>query len=135
VRLALAGDTMLGRAVADALARRPPQSLVERELLEIVREADLFVLNLECCISERGSPAQKTFTFRAPPAAVETLVHLGVECVTLANNHAGDYGIEALLDSSSTCARRGSPGRARARTSSRRGSPQCSSRAGSGSPS
>jgi poly-gamma-glutamate synthesis protein (capsule biosynthesis protein) len=40
----------------------------------------------------------KTFTFRAPPAAVETLVHLGVDCVTLANNHALDYGTDALLD-------------------------------------
>jgi poly-gamma-glutamate synthesis protein (capsule biosynthesis protein) len=38
------------------------------------------------------------FTFRAPPAAVETLLHLGVGCVTLANNHALDYGIDALLD-------------------------------------
>jgi poly-gamma-glutamate synthesis protein (capsule biosynthesis protein) len=40
----------------------------------------------------------KAFTFRAPPNAVETLLHLGVDCVTLANNHALDYGREALLD-------------------------------------
>jgi poly-gamma-glutamate capsule biosynthesis protein CapA/YwtB (metallophosphatase superfamily) len=98
VRLALAGDTMLGRKVGEALERRPPQSLVEPELLEIVREADLFVLNLECCISERGEPVAKTFNFRAPPAAVELLLHLGVDCVTLANNHALDYGTDALLD-------------------------------------
>lgn len=96
--VALAGDTMLGRKVGEALERRPPQSLVAPELVEIVREADAFLLNLECCISERGEPAAKTFTFRAPPAAVETLVHLGVDCVTLANNHALDYGIDALLD-------------------------------------
>jgi poly-gamma-glutamate synthesis protein (capsule biosynthesis protein) len=98
VKLALAGDTMLGRGVAEELRWRSPQSLLDPELVEIVREADLFVLNLECCVSERGSPAAKTFTFRAPPAAVETLVHLGVDCVTLANNHAGDYGPDALLD-------------------------------------
>src|SRR5207249_6608406 len=46
----------------------------------------------------RGASVAKTFNFRAPPAAVETLVHLGVDCVTLANNHALDYGTEALLD-------------------------------------
>jgi poly-gamma-glutamate synthesis protein (capsule biosynthesis protein) len=40
----------------------------------------------------------KTFNFRAPPAAVETLLHLGVDCITLANNHALDYGTDALLD-------------------------------------
>jgi poly-gamma-glutamate capsule biosynthesis protein CapA/YwtB (metallophosphatase superfamily) len=98
VRLALAGDTMLGRAVAVALERRPPQSLVADEIAELTRAADLFVLNLECCISERGEPVPKWFNFRAPPQAVETLVHLGVDCVTLANNHALDYGVECLLD-------------------------------------
>jgi poly-gamma-glutamate capsule biosynthesis protein CapA/YwtB (metallophosphatase superfamily) len=98
VRLALAGDTMLGRGVARELARRPAESLVTAEIAELTRAADVCVLNLECCISERGQPAPKTFTFRAPPTAVETLAYLGVDCVTLANNHALDYGVEALLD-------------------------------------
>jgi poly-gamma-glutamate capsule biosynthesis protein CapA/YwtB (metallophosphatase superfamily) len=98
VRLALAGDTMLGRGVAKELGRRAPQSLVDAELVEITRAADVFVLNLECCISERGEPVPKAFNFRAPPAAVETLLHLGADCVTLANNHALDYGVDALLD-------------------------------------
>src|SRR5919106_3724879 len=101
VKLALAGDTMLGRGVARELALRSPRSLVADEVVEVAREADLFVLNLECCISERGRrwpDPRKPFFFRAPPAAVETLVHLGVDCVTLANNHALDYGIDALLD-------------------------------------
>jgi poly-gamma-glutamate capsule biosynthesis protein CapA/YwtB (metallophosphatase superfamily) len=98
VRLALAGDTMLGRGVAETLGWQPPESLVDPELVEITRDADLFVLNLECCISERCEPAPKMFTFQAPPAAVETLLHLGVDCVTLANNHALDCGIGALLE-------------------------------------
>jgi poly-gamma-glutamate capsule biosynthesis protein CapA/YwtB (metallophosphatase superfamily) len=98
MRLALAGDTMLGRGVARELGKRPPQSLVAAEIAELTRAADLCVLNLECCISERGEPVPKAFNFRAPPQAVETLVHLGVDCVLLANNHALDYGIEALLD-------------------------------------
>jgi hypothetical protein len=98
MRLALAGDTMLGRVVAKKLGRRPPESLVDDELAEITRSADLFVLNLECCISERGEPVPKVFNFRAPPAAVEVLLHLGVTCVTLANNHALDFGPDALLD-------------------------------------
>jgi poly-gamma-glutamate synthesis protein (capsule biosynthesis protein) len=89
---------MLGRAVARALGRRPPQSLVDPELAELTRAADLFVLNLECCISERGEPVPKVFNFRAPPAAVEMLRYLGVGCVSLANNHALDFGPDALLD-------------------------------------
>ena len=99
MRIALAGDTMLGRGVARELeSGRPPESLVEPALAEITRSADLFVLNLECCISERGAPVAKVFNFRAPPNAVEILLHLGVDCVTLANNHALDYRPEALLD-------------------------------------
>jgi poly-gamma-glutamate capsule biosynthesis protein CapA/YwtB (metallophosphatase superfamily) len=101
VKLALAGDTMLGRSVAGRLATAPPHSLVAREVVEVAREADLFVLNLECCISDGGSPwprPGKPFFFRAPPVAVETLVHLGVSCVTLANNHALDFGEAALVD-------------------------------------
>jgi hypothetical protein len=98
MRVALAGDTMLGRGVARELEHRAPQSLVAPELVELTRAADVFVLNLECCISERGAPVPKVFNFRAPPSAVETLLHLGVGCVTLANNHALDYGPDALLD-------------------------------------
>jgi poly-gamma-glutamate capsule biosynthesis protein CapA/YwtB (metallophosphatase superfamily) len=98
VKLALAGDTMLGRKVAEALGRQQPQSLVDPALAEITRDADLFVLNLECCISERGQPEPKRFTFRAPPSAVETLAYLGVDCVSLANNHVLDFGETALLD-------------------------------------
>jgi poly-gamma-glutamate synthesis protein (capsule biosynthesis protein) len=101
MKLALAGDTMLGRGVARELEWRRPESLVDPHLAELTRAADLFVLNLECCISERGEPVRKVFNFRAPPAAVETLLHLGVGCVSLANNHALDFGPDALLD---TCA-------------------------------
>jgi poly-gamma-glutamate capsule biosynthesis protein CapA/YwtB (metallophosphatase superfamily) len=101
VTVALAGDTMLGRSVARTLTRTPPQALVAPEVLAALDEADLVVLNLECCISERGRPwpaPGKPFFFRAPPRAVELLVLLGTDCVTLANNHALDYGAEALGD-------------------------------------
>jgi poly-gamma-glutamate capsule biosynthesis protein CapA/YwtB (metallophosphatase superfamily) len=101
VTVALAGDTMLGRGVAQALATTPPQALVAPEVRAALGQADLVVLNLECCISERGRPWQapgKPFFFRAPPRAVELLVLLGTDCVTLANNHALDYGVDALTD-------------------------------------
>jgi poly-gamma-glutamate capsule biosynthesis protein CapA/YwtB (metallophosphatase superfamily) len=101
VKLALAGDTMLGRGVATALESCAPETLVASEVVAVAREADLFLLNLECCISERGEPwpdPGKPFFFRAPPRATELLAHLGVDCVTLANNHALDFGETALLD-------------------------------------
>ena len=101
ITVALAGDTMLGRSVAHAQATTPLQALVAPEVREAMGQADLVVLNLECCISERGRPWKapgKPFFFRAPPQAVELLALLGTDCVTLANNHALDYGFDALAD-------------------------------------
>jgi poly-gamma-glutamate capsule biosynthesis protein CapA/YwtB (metallophosphatase superfamily) len=98
LRLALAGDAMLGRGVANAIAAgdRP---LVDSEVVAIAAGCDLFLLNLECCISDRGGPwAGRRFHFRAPPAAAELLASWSVDCVTLANNHALDYGPDALVD-------------------------------------
>ena len=101
MKLALAGDTMLGRKVAEHLAEVPPTALFADGVVAAAHEADLFILNLECAISDRGEPwpdPNKPFFFRAPPIAVEALRHLGVGCVTLANNHALDFGTVALLD-------------------------------------
>jgi poly-gamma-glutamate capsule biosynthesis protein CapA/YwtB (metallophosphatase superfamily) len=101
VTIALAGDTMLGRGVAELLARSPRAPLLAPEVAELTRGADLFVCNLECCISDRGSPwpaPGKPFHFRAPPLAAQRLAEVGVDCVTMANNHALDFGPEALLD-------------------------------------
>lgn len=102
VTVALAGDTMLGRGVAERLEEAPgPEVLLCDELLELLAGADLFVLNLECCVSGRGEPwpaPGKPFFFRAPPAAAAVLAELGVDCVTLANNHALDFGFDALAD-------------------------------------
>jgi poly-gamma-glutamate capsule biosynthesis protein CapA/YwtB (metallophosphatase superfamily) len=99
--IALAGDTMLGRGVAAQLLGAGPRCLVSQDVRDVVADADLFMLNLECCISDRGErwPAPgKRFFFRAPPLAVEVLTWLGVDAVTLANNHALDFGPVALID-------------------------------------
>ena len=99
ITLALAGDTMLGRGVAEAIAAGEP--LLDADVVALAAEADLFLLNLECCISDGGAPwaaPGKPFFFRAPPRAAELLAGWGVDCVTLANNHALDYGVRALLD-------------------------------------
>jgi poly-gamma-glutamate synthesis protein (capsule biosynthesis protein) len=99
MKLALAGDTMLGRGVAERLEREPPGSLFAPDVVAAVGEADVFVLNLECCISARGAAFPgRVFHFRAPPWATQALTLLGVDCVTLANNHALDFGEDALLD-------------------------------------
>lgn len=101
VTVALAGDTMLGRGVAEEIAASGPHGLFSAGVREVFAEADLALLNLECCVSARGRPWDapgKPFHFRAPPDAAGALADLGVDCVTLANNHALDYGPDALED-------------------------------------
>jgi poly-gamma-glutamate capsule biosynthesis protein CapA/YwtB (metallophosphatase superfamily) len=92
---------MLGRRVGDALLDDPDTPLVASAVAEWIGQADAFVLNLECCVSDRGSrwpDPHKPFFFRAPPVAARRLRALGVDAVTLANNHSLDYGVDALLD-------------------------------------
>ncbi len=68
-------------------------------LLERMRSADVFMINNEFPFSERGTPTEgKQFTFRAAPANIELYDKMGVDIVSLANNHAYDHGEEALLD-------------------------------------
>jgi poly-gamma-glutamate capsule biosynthesis protein CapA/YwtB (metallophosphatase superfamily) len=100
--IALLGDVMLGRGVAEDLVSTPPDELWAPPLRELLRSCDAVICNLECCISQRGSRTEriprKPFFFRAPAAAVESLRAIGVTAVGLANNHALDFGPEALLD-------------------------------------
>lgn len=72
---------------------------ISQELVEVMRAADIMCLNNEFTYSTGGAPLPgKAYTFRADPARVEVLGQLGVDAVTLANNHVYDYGEEALLD-------------------------------------
>jgi poly-gamma-glutamate capsule biosynthesis protein CapA/YwtB (metallophosphatase superfamily) len=100
--LALLGDVMLGRSVADRLADVPPERLWSKELAELCTSCDAVICNLECCISARGTRTHripgKPFFFRAPPKAVGALAAAGVRGVSLANNHVLDYGTEAAAD-------------------------------------
>lgn len=72
---------------------------ISEELVALMQAADIMCLNNEFTYSSGGAPlAGKAYTFRANPERVEVLHQLGVDAVTLANNHVYDYGAEALLD-------------------------------------
>src|SRR5919108_1784883 len=100
--IALLGDVMLGRAVAEQIATGTPRGVWSPEVRELCGSCDLVLCNLECCISARGAPTEripgKPFFFRGPPEAVGSLEAVGVDVAGLANNHALDYEVEALLD-------------------------------------
>lgn len=60
--------------------------------------SDFSLVNVEMAISDRGEPHWKEFVFRAPPSAAERIAAGGVSVANLANNHANDYGPDALTD-------------------------------------
>jgi poly-gamma-glutamate synthesis protein (capsule biosynthesis protein) len=47
-------------------------------------------------LGDLGSPVNKGYTFRSPPEAAQTLDQAGFDLLSLANNHALDYGPLAL---------------------------------------
>ncbi len=73
------------------------------DLLELMISADVFMINNEFTYSTRGTPVvNKDWTFRANPSRVNLLLDIGVDVVGLANNHAFDWGEDALLDTLDT---------------------------------
>ncbi len=69
-----------------------------RPLAPHLRASDLTVGNLESTLSDDGPPQQGADSFFAPPAVLDALTGAGVDALSLANNHTGDYGESALLD-------------------------------------
>ena len=80
------------------------------DLIAEMQSADIMMLNNEFPYSDRGTPTpEKQFTFRARPSSVSYLEDLGVDIVSLANNHAYDYGEEAFMDTMQTLRDKGIP--------------------------
>lgn len=72
------------------------------ELQDTMKTADIFMLNNEFCYSTGGTPVPKGYNFRANPEKVSRLEEMGVDIVSIANNHAYDYGAEAFMDTIAT---------------------------------
>lgn len=107
VTLTFAGDILLDDSYAVAARLRENggdiSAAISSELLEQMRDSDVFMLNNEFPYSSGGEPLQdKTYTFRADPDSVEYLADMGVDLVSIANNHAFDYGETAFLDTLTT---------------------------------
>lgn len=106
VHLAAVGDIMLDRALGDQIRwGRVPFPF--EQVGDVLRAADYTVGNLESALGDAGAPVAKSYTFRAPPAAAEALAWAGFDLVSLANNHALDYGPDALLDGMTLLAEQG----------------------------
>ena len=73
--------------------------ILSDEVLKIMRESDYMVANSEFTVSNRGSKIPgKMYTFRANPERLSIYGDMGVDLVTLANNHVYDFGSLAFND-------------------------------------
>ena len=89
--LAFLGDVVPGRSMEAQLARYGP-AYPWGGLKPLLRQADLAVANLESVLTTQGQPLNKPYIIRAHPMWGQTLVEAGFDLVSLANNHALDYG-------------------------------------------
>ncbi|MGZ3681259.1 MAG: CapA family protein [Ktedonobacterales bacterium] len=100
MRLLFVGDVMLGRQVNRRLWREPP-AFPWGDTLRIFRGATVRMCNVECVLSNRGEPwtaTPKAFHFRSDAKNVAVLQAAHLNAVSLANNHALDFGYDALVD-------------------------------------
>jgi len=102
VTLALVGDLMLGSTFPDEAGLPPDdaRSLLA-EAAPVLRAADLAIGNLEGPMLEGGWSAKcarskpgRCYAFRMPPRYAALLRQAGIGAVSVANNHAGDFGAE-----------------------------------------
>lgn len=91
------GDLMLAQSIGRRIVRNGAH-VPFQHVAHLWAGADILVANLECAISNRGTRADKRFTFRAPLAAADSLTYAGIDVVSLANNHSLDWGVPALRD-------------------------------------
>ncbi len=94
ITLAFGGDVNFDGPLA-ALVERPDGLA---DLRQVLGGADLAIVNLETAITDRGSPEAKIYHFRTTPQALVTVQRAGVDAVSMANNHAVDYGPDGLTD-------------------------------------
>lgn len=104
VTLLFGGDVLLSNHVLNAYENAGGiHGVVDEGYRGIIQGADFFMVNEEFPFSSRGVQAEdKQFTFRLEPERVTLFQEMGIDAVTLANNHALDFGVDALLDTCDT---------------------------------
>lgn len=104
IKLDFIGDICLDdewctmRALADGL-----ESFVSSGVKKELQSADLTVANNEFVFTDRERETD-AYMFRSEPSNAELLTELGVDAMSLANNHSFDFGADGLLDTMSTLA-------------------------------
>lgn len=98
VNLIMVGDIMLDRGVEYEIKIQNNWRWPFLKIAEELKKADIVFGNLEGPISDKGVKVGSIYSFRADPRVIEGLNYAGFNILSVANNHAFDYGKEALED-------------------------------------
>jgi poly-gamma-glutamate synthesis protein (capsule biosynthesis protein) len=94
ITVRLGGDVMLGGSVLDQIRRNGP-TFPFTDLSANKGNEDLFFCNLECTLSSDNEPPYPNgINLHSAPEAAEGLRQPGINVVSLANNHAFDFGLK-----------------------------------------
>ena len=96
LRVAAVGDIMMG---TENLLPPDGAKGFFKDMAPLVSGYDVILGNLEGPLTDRGAPTKKivpgrSYCFRTPPSYGQNLKDAGFNVMTLANNHANDYGPE-----------------------------------------
>ena len=98
ITLLFTGDIMLDRGVELKMEEHDDWKWPFLKTADFLKSADLTFGNLESVISDKGTKVGSIYSFRANPLSIEGLTLAGFDVVSLANNHAFDYTVQALTD-------------------------------------
>ena len=99
ITLSFVGDIMLDRGVKNSVNKNfkgDYSSLFEK--LEIFKKSDIVFANLEGPVSDIGKDMRNLYSFRMDPSTIPALKGAGFSVVSVANNHMGDWGQNAYVD-------------------------------------
>ncbi|MFB3921805.1 MAG: CapA family protein [Terriglobia bacterium] len=96
--LLFVGDVMLSRGVGEKMRSENDWTFPFQQIADTLAAADLTFGNLECPVSDKGRNRHHLYSFRADPKALEGLTRAGFDVMSVANNHAYDWGAPAMLD-------------------------------------
>jgi len=99
VKLIFVGDIMLDRGVKNSVIKNFGGDYAKLfKNLEILKDFDIVFANLEGPVSDKGKDKHNLYSFRMDPTVLEALKNTGINVVSVANNHVGDWGREAYID-------------------------------------
>lgn len=101
--LVFTGDILIGNRVSGNYNDDGIDGILSPQMQNLLQDADIAMVNEEFPFSTRGTAMEdKQYTFRINPSYVSAFQDMGVDIVSLANNHVLDYGPEALEDTFTT---------------------------------